>query len=79
MAKDHPEKPESADEQVRIFQIYLRKTGLKLTAQRNAIARKVFGTRRHFSAEELIESLRKGRRSVSKARRRRDRPSSRRS
>lgn len=52
---------------VAIFQAYLKQRGLKLTAQRNVIARKVLSTHRHFSAEELIEALRSERRATSKA------------
>lgn len=55
------------DGQVTIFQEFLRKQGLKLTAQRNAIAKKVFGTHRHFSAEELLDALRSEKRPISKA------------
>ncbi|MHC4390278.1 MAG: Fur family transcriptional regulator [Planctomycetota bacterium] len=50
------------------FQAYLRRRGLKLTVQRSLIAKKVFSSPEHFSAEELFESLkRRGRRAISKA------------
>ncbi|MFC1705980.1 Fur family transcriptional regulator [Planctomycetota bacterium] len=54
-------------EEVAIFHEFLKRRGLKLTAQRSGIARKVFGTRQHFSAEELVEVLRSEKRPISKA------------
>lgn len=54
-------------ERIALFKAYLKERGLKLTAQRGIIAKKVFSTRRHFSAEELLQELRAERRAVSKA------------
>lgn len=49
------------------FQGYLRTKGLKLTSQRAAILDRVLSIRKHFSAEELFESLRQDTRGISKA------------
>jgi Fur family ferric uptake transcriptional regulator len=57
----HPQK------ELAIFQEYLKTRGLKLTSQRNVIAKKVLGTHRHFSAEELLLDLRGEKRRISKA------------
>jgi Fur family ferric uptake transcriptional regulator len=58
---------DSHDQEVAIFQEFLKTRGLKLTSQRNIISRKVFGTHKHFSAEELLEDLRREKRPISKA------------
>ncbi len=50
-----------------ILEEYLRRRGQKLTLQRAVVARKVFGTARHFSAEELLEELRRESKKTSKA------------
>jgi len=42
----------------RLFEAFLRSRGLRLTKQRAAILRAIFGTHRHVSAEELFELLR---------------------
>ena len=55
------------DQEIAIFQDYLKTRGLKLTSQRSIIARKVFGTHKHFSAEELLENLKREKRAISKA------------
>lgn len=57
----------SHDQELAIFQEFLKSRGLKLTSQRNVLARKVFGTHKHFSAEELLEELRREKRPISKA------------
>ena len=44
MSEGHPQK------EIAIFQEYLKTRGLKLTSQRNVIAKKVLGTHKHFSA-----------------------------
>jgi len=43
----------------RAFEKFLRKRSLKLTAQRERIFQRAFGTHEHFSAETLYEWLRK--------------------
>ena len=57
----HPQR------ELSIFQEYLKTRGLKLTSQRNVIAKKVLGTHKHFSAEELLEDLKGEKRHISKA------------
>jgi Fur family ferric uptake transcriptional regulator len=57
----------SHDEEIATFQDFLKTRGLKLTSQRNILARKVFGTTRHFSAEDLLDELRREKRPISKA------------
>lgn len=49
------------------FQSYLRTQGLKLTSQRGTILERVLSIRKHFSAEELFESLRQDTHGISKA------------
>lgn len=49
------------------FQRFLRTQGLKLTSQRGAILERVLTIRKHFSAEELFESLRAETQGISKA------------
>lgn len=49
------------------FQRFLRTQGLKLTSQRAAILERALSMRKHFSAEELYESLRADTRGISKA------------
>lgn len=58
---------EAHAQEIAIFQEFLKGRGLKLTSQRGIVARKVFGTHKHFSAEELIEDLRREKRPISKA------------
>ena len=60
-ATTHPQR------ELSIFQEYLKTRGLKLTSQRNVIAKKVLGTHKHFSAEELLEDLKGEKRAISKA------------
>lgn len=59
--------PHSIEDQVVRFRDHLRRRGLKLTSQRDTIAREVFGTLHHFSAEELLDHLRHHSRAISKA------------
>jgi len=59
--KPHPQR------EIAIFQEYLKTRGLKLTSQRNVIAKKVLGTHKHFSAEELLSDLKGEKRRISKA------------
>lgn len=49
------------------FQRYLKTKGLKLTSQREGILERVLMVRKHFSAEELFDSLRDDPRGISKA------------
>lgn len=49
------------------FREIVRQSGLKLTGPRERIAAMIFSARRHFSAEDLFEWLRKGNGKVSKA------------
>ncbi len=51
----------------RRFLDFLRKKKLRLTSQRSAIVDTVFGTDRHFTAEQLLEWSRRRDRSVSRA------------
>src|SRR5438132_2169469 len=55
------------DQEIAIFQEFLKTRGLKLTSQRNVLARRVFDTHKHFSAEELLEELKREKRPISKA------------
>ena len=49
------------------FSEYLRTQGLKLTTQRESILRRVLRIKKHFSADQLFEALRKDRAGISKA------------
>lgn len=49
------------------FQRHLKTQGLKLTSQRATILERVLTIRKHFSAEELFESLREDTQGISKA------------
>jgi Fur family ferric uptake transcriptional regulator len=51
----------------REFEAFIRKKGLKLTSQRRRILKRVFATNRHFTADEIHESFRRGRSVVSRA------------
>jgi Fur family transcriptional regulator, ferric uptake regulator len=55
------------DGEAETFQRFLRTQGLKLTSQRGAILDRALSIRKHFSAEELFESLREDTRGISKA------------
>jgi Fur family ferric uptake transcriptional regulator len=67
-AHAHARSPDPAHtREIAIFEEYLRKRGLKLTLQRSTLARKVFDTARHFSAEELLEELSREKKRISKA------------
>jgi len=59
--------PHAIEDQILRFRKHLRRRGLKLTSQRATVAREVFGTLQHFSAEELLDSLRQRTRAISKA------------
>ena len=49
------------------FESFIRKKGLKLTSQRRRILKRVFATNRHFTADEIHETFRRGRSDVSRA------------
>jgi Fur family ferric uptake transcriptional regulator len=49
------------------FEAFIRKKGLKLTSQRRRILKRVFSTNRHFTADEIHETFRRGRSDVSRA------------
>src|SRR6058998_2771132 len=49
------------------FMDFLAQKNLRLTAQRQAIIETAFGTRQHFTAEQLLEWARRRDRSVSRA------------
>ncbi len=49
------------------IQAFLRLRGLRRTVQRDAIIEAAFGTREHFTAEDLLDLARKRERSVSRA------------
>ena len=49
------------------FEAFIRKKGLKLTSQRRRILKRVFATNRHFTADEIHETFRRGRSDVSRA------------
>lgn len=51
----------------REFERFIRRKGLKLTSQRRRILKRVFATNRHFTAEEIHESFRRGRDDLSRA------------
>lgn len=55
------------DPEAETFQAYLKTQGLKLTSQRATILERVLEIRKHFSAEELFESLRADTQGISKA------------
>lgn len=42
---------------LRVFRDILKEKGLKFTKQREALAKKIFSTRSHFSAQDIYESL----------------------
>lgn len=46
---------------------FLRRKGLRRTVQRDAIIEAAFGTREHFTAEDLLDMARRKERSVSRA------------
>jgi Fur family ferric uptake transcriptional regulator len=56
-----------AANEVEVFSEYLREQGLKLTSQREVLLRRVLRIKKHFSAEQLFESLRDEGAGISKA------------
>ena len=44
------------------FESFLHEQGLRLTSQRAAIFKAIYGTHRHLTADELFESIRDSRR-----------------
>ncbi len=55
------------EQEVQAFQEFLRRRGLKLTTQRNIIAKRIFRTTGHFSAEDIVDSFRRERKPISKS------------
>jgi Fur family ferric uptake transcriptional regulator len=51
----------------RLFGQFLIDNGLKFTPQRQAVLEAVFGTHRHFDADEMVEILKKSHRNISRA------------
>lgn len=54
-------------EEIKAFEEYLRKEGLKLTNQRLAVVRAAFSTHKHFTADEILVLLRKAYPAISRA------------
>ena len=54
-------------EETEAFRHFLKKKDLKLTAQRNIIFQRILREDSHFSAEDLFDSLKREKRSISKA------------
>jgi Fur family ferric uptake transcriptional regulator len=46
-----------ADKAIERFNAFLQKNGLKVTKERAGLVREIFGTRYHFDADELLETL----------------------
>jgi Fur family ferric uptake transcriptional regulator len=57
----------SAETDLKVFTKRLRKKGLFLTFERRIICDETFGLGRHFSAETLVNRLKKGQRRVSRS------------
>jgi Fur family transcriptional regulator, ferric uptake regulator len=57
----------AAQKEVDAFRLFLKKRDFKLTAQRNIIFQRILREDKHFSAEELFDSLKREKRSISKA------------
>jgi len=57
----------SVERETAAFREFLAKRELKLTEQRQIIFQRILREEKHFSAEELLEALRRERRSISKA------------
>lgn len=57
----------STQKEIEAFRQFLKKKDLKLTAQRNIIFQRILREEKHFSAEELFDSLKREKRSISKA------------
>lgn len=54
-------------EEIKVFEEYLRKEGLKLTNQRFAVVEAAFSTHKHFTAEEMLALSKKIDPTVSRA------------
>lgn len=57
----------AAEREVGRFQGYLQQQGLKLTTERQALVREIFGTHYHFEADELLIRMRDKRLKISRA------------
>ena len=55
------------EQEVEAFQEFLRKRALKLTTQRNIIAKRIFRTTGHFSAEDIVDAFRREKKPISKS------------
>lgn len=53
--------------ELEVFSNFLKKKGLKITAQRILVAEKIFSVHQHFTADSLLELLRDRRDEISKA------------
>ena len=53
--------------ELKAFKDFLRKKTLKLTTQRTVIAKRIFRTSGHFSAEDIVGAFRKDRKAISKS------------
>jgi Fur family transcriptional regulator, ferric uptake regulator len=47
----------SVEKEIERFASFLRKNGQKVTGQRTALVREIFGTHYHFDADELLRTL----------------------
>lgn len=55
------------DTELKAFRDFLRKKALKLTTQRTVIAKRIFRTSGHFSAEDIVGAFRRDRKAISKS------------
>lgn len=55
------------EKEMKVFQEYLKKAGLKTTNQRMLVAEKIFAIHHHFTAESLMDELKDKRNEISKA------------
>jgi len=64
---DKTRDEDTGGEEERIFEAFLRQRGLKYTKARRQLLRRVFGMHDHFTAEQLLDRLKEGGVSASKA------------
>lgn len=64
---DKSQDEDTGGEEERVFETFLRQRGLKYTRARRQLLRKVFEMHDHFTAEQLLERLKEGGVSASKA------------
>ncbi|HEY0787176.1 MAG TPA: transcriptional repressor [Thermoanaerobaculia bacterium] len=60
-------KPPVLDHEIERFRHYLQQQGLKLTNERRALIREIFGTHYHFDADELLDKLKQNSAKISRA------------